>query len=237
MSVLPVTAAWRGGMRARVKASLAQGSGFRVGGCLPHGSSKSRGLCPEPRALSPQPRQVLKGVLSVAVGGWCLLAVGCGYTTRPGLPADVRTIYIKPFVNRIDLTQVTTDVSRFPIYRHGMEADLTNAVLSRFQFTGLLRPAGADRADWRLEGELVEFRRDALRYDASAQVEEWRLNVVVNLRLVDQRTQAVVWEEPRFTGDTTYFARGANAESETAALDRAITDLARRMVERTVENW
>ena len=163
--------------------------------------------------------------------------VGCGYTTRPGLPANVQTIYIKPFVNRIDLTQVTTDVSRFPVYRHGMEADVTNAVLSRFQFTGLLRPAGAERADWRLEGELVEFRRDALRYDASAQVEEWRLNIVVNLRMVDQRTQALLWQEPRFTGDTTYFARGTSVESEAVALDRAITDVARRVVERTVENW
>lgn len=163
--------------------------------------------------------------------------VGCGYTTRPGLPTNVQTVYIKPFGNRIDLTQVTTDLSRFPIYRHGMETNLTNAILSRFQFTGLLRPAGAERADWRLEGELVEFRRDALRYDASAQVEEWRLNVVVDLRMVDQRTQVLLWQEPRFTGDTTYFARGANAESETAALDRAITDLARRIVERTVENW
>ncbi len=171
---------------------------------------------------------------------YCLLltaTVGCGYTTRPGLASHLKTVYVKPLVNKIDVTQLTTSDGRFPIYRHRMEVDLTNAIISRYQFTGLLRPATAERADCRLDGELVEFRRDALRYNASQQVEEWRLNVVVNLRFVDQTTQTVLWEESRFTGDTTYFALGAKAESESAALDRAITDLARRIVERSVENW
>jgi len=180
---------------------------------------------------------------NVLAAGICFLSFlylfcnGCGYTTRPGLASHLKTVYVKPLVNQIDVTQLTTADGRFPIYRHRMEVDLTNAILSRYQFTGLLRPATAERADCRLEGELVEFRRDALRYNASQQVEEWRLNVVVNLRFFDQTTQTLMWEEARFTGDTTYFALGANAESEAAALDRALTDLARRIVERTVENW
>ncbi len=167
----------------------------------------------------------------------CLMLSGCGYTTRPGIASDLKTVYVKPFLNKIDITALTAGDERFPIYRHRMEVDLTNAVLNRFQFTGLLRPASAERADCRLEGELVEFRRDPLRYDASQQVEEWRLNIVVNLRFVDQRTNSLLWDEERFTGDTTYFALGAHVESESAALDRAVTDLAKRVVERTVENW
>ena len=168
---------------------------------------------------------------------FCLLVAGCGYTTRPGLATHLRTIYVKPFVNKIDITRLTTGNEQFPIYRHRMDVDLTNAVIDRYQFTGLLRPASAERADCRLEGDLIGFRRDALRYNASQVVEEWRLNVVVNLRFVDQTTQTLLWEEENFTGDTTYFALGANAESESKALDRAITDLARRIVERTVESW
>ncbi|MBI4004463.1 MAG: hypothetical protein HY353_05515 [Candidatus Omnitrophica bacterium] len=166
-----------------------------------------------------------------------LLISGCGYTTRPGLASHLKTIYVKPFVNKIDLTVLPTNQQQFPIYRHGMEVDLTNEVINRYQFTGLLRPARAERADCRLEGELLEFRRDPLRFDASQQVEEWRLNIVVNLRFIDQTTNTVLWEESRLTGDTTYFATGANAESETSALSRARTDLARRIVERSVESW
>ena len=189
-------------------------------------------------ALRPQQSAVKRKTLRwLPVAGCWLLVAGCGYTTRPGLAPHLKTIYVKPFTNKIDVTRLTTGDERFPIYRHGLEADLTKAVINRYQFTGLLRPASAERADCRLEGELAEFRRDALRYTASQQVEEWRLNVVVNLRFVDQTTNTLLWEEDRFTGDTTYFALGAKSESEASALDRAITDLARRVVERSVENW
>lgn len=170
-------------------------------------------------------------------GGCGLLLTGCGYTTRPGLASHLKTIYVKPFSNRIDLTRIASSAERFPLYRHNMEVDITNAVINRFQFTGLLRPARAERADCRLEGELVGFHRDALRYNASQQVEEWRLNIVVDLRFHDQTTQTLLWEEDHLTGDTTYFALGASAEPEATALDRAVTDLAKRIVERAVEAW
>ena len=183
-----------------------------------------------PRTTVTVGARVLAAACSVLIGG-------CGYTTRPGLASHLKTVYVKPFANKIDVTLLSTADGRFPLYRHRMEVDLTNAVLSRYQFTGLLRPSTPERADCRLEGELTQFRRDALRYDANAQVEEWRLNLVVNLRFIDQTQNTVLWEEEGFTGDTTYFVTGTNAESETSALDRAVTDLARRIVERSVENW
>ena len=167
----------------------------------------------------------------------CLCVAGCGYTTRPGIAPHLRTVYVQPFVNKIDLTAVGTGRERFPIYRHQLEIDITNAVIRRYQFTGLLRPAKPDRADTLLEGELIGFSRNALRFDASSNVEEWRLNLTVNLRFTDQTTGMLLWEETSFTGDTTYFAIGASAESEASALSRAITDLARRIIERTVEDW
>ena len=175
------------------------------------------------------------GLSCLLVSVCCLLA-GCGYTTRPGLATYLKTVYVKPFVNKIDIT-LTDAYQQFPVYRHGMEADLTKAVVNRFQFTGLMRPASPQAADSRLEGELMEFRREALRYNASQQVEEWRLSLVVNLRFHDLHTNTLLWEEDRFIGDTTYFELGPTAESEAKALSRAIEDLARRVVEHTVENW
>ena len=179
----------------------------------------------------------------VRLSAYCLLLTaaclssGCGYTTRPGLSSHLKTVYVKPFINKIDVTRLTSGNERFPIYRHQMEVDISRAVVNRFQFTGLLRPARQERADSRLEGELIDFHRDPLRYSSSSQVEEWRLNIVVNIRFVDQTTGEILWDEPSFVGDTTYFAIGPNAESEARALDRAITDVARRIVERTVESW
>ena len=196
----------------------------------------------KPRTTDDGPRWIRRSVHTVV---WCglwsvvcgLLFGGCGYTTRPGIAPHLKTVYVKPFVNKIDMTRLSSGYEQFPLYRHQMEVDLTNEVIDRYQFTGLLRPAQAEQADCRLEGELLDFHRDALRYDASQQVEEWRLSIGVRLRFVDQTTNMLLWEEDRFVGDTTYFATGANAESEARALNRAITDLARRIVERSVENW
>lgn len=197
----------------------------------------------KPAAPGAWPRNgFMRAALLLSSAG-TLVFCGCGYTTRPGLPSNLRTVYVKPFANKIDVTQITSSDGRFPLYRHRMEVDLTNEIISRYQFTGLLRPSPADKADCRLEGELVQFRKDPLRYNASQQVEEWRLNLVVNLRFYDQTAKdesgaaALMWEEQNFTGDTTYFALGSNSESESAALNRSITDLARRVVERSVENW
>lgn len=166
-----------------------------------------------------------------------VVVAGCGYSARSGLAGHLRTVYVQPFVNEIDLTSLTAGYQRFPVYRHGMESDVTKEVVNRFQFTGLMRPAGPDHADSRLEGELVEFRRDSLRFDADQQVEEWRLSVVVNVRFYDLHAKILLWEEERLTGDATYFELGANAESEVTARDRAVKDLARRVVERVIENW
>jgi hypothetical protein len=188
-----------------------------------------------PRPIPSVRWRIAVGAVLVAVSG--AVAGGCGYTTRPGLASYLRTVYVKPFENTIDITALTTTSDRFPVYRHGMETNLTQAVINRFQFTGLLRPAPAAQADAILEGELVEFRRDPLRYSDNSEVEEWRLSLVVNLQFYDTHTKTLLWEEGGFVGDTTYFAIGTNAESETAALSRANEDLARRIVERTVESW
>ncbi len=185
------------------------------------------------------PRQSLRRwrpILLILTVAWA--SAGCGYTARPGLPSHLRTVYVKPFVNKIDMTSLGDNFQRFPAYQHAMESDITTAVINRFQFTGLLRPASAQAADSRLEGELMQFRREALRYNASQQVEEWRLSVVVNVRFYDRHNKdLLLWDEEGLTGDTTYFALGSNAEAEATAADRAIKDVARRVVERTVENW
>ena len=162
---------------------------------------------------------------------------GCGYTFRGGnLPAHLNTVYIQPFTNRIDITAEVTNLNQYKVYRPRMEIDLTTKVLNRFQFDGTLRPAGPDKADAMVVGELVEFRREPLRYDHSGNVEEYRLSVVANAEFRDLRAHTVRWAE-QIVGDRTFFVSGTLAQSENTALDLALEDVARRIVERTVEDW
>lgn len=163
---------------------------------------------------------------------------GCGYSTKSLILNDIKTIHIKTFANKIDITAETTDKRRFVTYRPLLEVDLTRVAIDRFLFDGNLKIVSRENeADAVLYGELVDFRQDPLRYDSAGNVEEYRLNIVMNLRLMNQNKNELIWEEKNFTGDTAYFTSGSRAETEADALDRAITDLARRLVERTIEGW
>jgi hypothetical protein len=148
-----------------------------------------------------------------------------------------KTIYISPFVNKVDLANEANSANKYRIYRPMIESDITRYVNNRYLFDGNLRPTSEDLADLILKGEVVEFRKDPLRYTDNDDVSEYRINIVVNISLWEKSKDTPVWQESNFTGDTTYFASGAQAKTEDAAISDALNDLARRIVERTVEQW
>lgn len=173
---------------------------------------------------------------------FCLLSsafclVSCGYTTRSMISSKFKTIYITPFINKIDITKETDAATRYKVYKPLLETDITKSVVEKFLFDGNLKPTRKESADLILKGELVEFRRDPLRYTDNDEVEEYRLNLLVNISLWDNKENKLVWEENNFTGETTYFTIGTSAKSETLAINDAISDLSRRIVERAVEEW
>ncbi len=118
-----------------------------------------------------------------------------------------------------------------------LETDITRSVINKFLFDGNVRPVAEDSADLILKGELVEFRRDPLRYTDNDEVEEYRINLIANLSLWDRKEDKLVWEEKNFTGDAIYFVSGSQAKSEELAINDALDDLSRRIVERVVEQW
>lgn len=168
------------------------------------------------------------GILSLS-----LTAVNCGYTTGSMLPSHLRTIHITPFKNSIDFAAA----GRRNIYLPLLEVDVRNEVISRYQFDGHLKITDESKADLILKGELKEYHRNPLRYTDNDTVEEYRLQIIVSLELWDTKTNELRWQEPSFGGDTEYFVTGASAKSEAAAVKDAIEDLARRIVERTIEDW
>ncbi len=166
-----------------------------------------------------------------------ITASGCGYTTRSAISSSYKKIYIMPFVNKIDLSLETYVSNSNQLYRPGLETALTRAVIDKYLFDGNLRPASQESSSLILEGELVDFRRAPLRYDDNDNVSEYRVSIVVHIKLKDTRSGEIKWEENTFTGDTTYFTAGSQAKTESTSIQDALTDLARRIVERTVEQW
>jgi len=166
----------------------------------------------------------------------CFVA-GCGYTTRSLIANKFSTIYITPFVNKVDITEETYSQNKYRINRPMLETDITGKVINRYLLDGNLRPVSEESADLTLKGEVVEFRRDPLRYDDDENITEYRINIVVNINMWDNIGDKLMWEENNFTGDDTYFSSGSEAISESQAVNNALDDLARRIIERTVEQW
>ena len=158
---------------------------------------------------------------------------GCGYTTGSLLPSNYRTLFVEPFNNKVDFVNENVRGLYVPL----LETRVRTAVIERFQLDGHLRLDNNGKSDLILKGSLVGFERDDLRTDQNQNVQEYRLRIIVSLSMIDNATGDVFWSEPSFIGEATYFTTGPQAKSESAALEDALTDLSRRVVERTIENW
>ena len=161
------------------------------------------------------------------------LLCGCGYSTRSVNLSGFKTISVEPFKNKVIFTTERTRNNYFPL----LEVKARNAIVDRFLFDGNLKVVDSDVADVVLKGDLVGYERDALRYTDNNDVLEYRIHIVVSLVLWSPSQNKVIWAEPSFVGETTYFPIGAQAKPEAVALEDALVDLGRRVVERTVENW
>lgn len=166
------------------------------------------------------------------LGVVCVLGA-CGYTTKSALPPNLRSIAVAPIKNEIDYSAAQRRALYIPL----IEVDIQRAIVNRFQFDGNLRLASPETANLVLRGQLVNYDRGELRTDSNDDVEEYRVYVSVNFELWDTARQEIRWSEAGFTGEGTFFVSGPKATSEQVAIDEAIQDLARRIVERTIEDW
>jgi outer membrane lipopolysaccharide assembly protein LptE/RlpB len=163
----------------------------------------------------------------------CLCVVflaSCGYTQQVKLPNDIKTIAVPTFQDEIPPDQ------RYA-YRPGLEVELTNAIIDRLIFDGNLKVVDETKADAILSGNIIAYQQEGLRFDDRESVEEYRLFLVVNFELIDQRNKEVLLEEPNFSGRAEFFTSRSPAGVRRTAANDAVTDLARSLVDRIVEGW
>ncbi len=170
------------------------------------------------------------GILGVMFLVTAVLLNGCGYTRKTVLPRNIKTIYVETVKNKLDMEKVYS-------YQQGLEMDITNAVIRRFQQDGTVKVGKQETADAILKTDLLDYEQEGLRYDDLEQVQEYRLFIVVKLRLVDAKTGDLIWEEPNFTGDNEYYVSNVvSIAAQKAAMD-VVTRLAANIVDRVVQDW
>lgn len=162
---------------------------------------------------------------------------GCGYTTRVYI-GPYQTIYVASFKNSVNIADARSNYSSYITYYPLLETTITSAIVNRFIFDGSFKINKEDTADLILRGELVSYERGALRYaENNEDVTEYRVTLIINMGLYERETGKQLWQKNSFAGDSSYETIGTQAKTEKAALDDAISDLARRVVEELVEAW
>ena len=173
-------------------------------------------------------------VLSV----FLIVAGGCGYTATTLLPPDIKSIHVANFTNKIDPAKEVSDKRSAFFYRPGMETEITKAVIDEFIFDRHLDIMPPKQSDLLMEGQLVDLQEYPLSYSSGGgSITESRVEVFVDIEVYDNRSGDLLWKENSFMGQFDFDISGPAAIPEAAAIKGAIRDLAKRIVERTVESW
>ncbi len=151
--------------------------------------------------------------------------LSCGnYTFNPNVPGYIKSVAIPLFKNP-------------RTFKYGAERVLTDAVIDEFVADGTLDFADENVADSKLQVEIVNYKKEALSYDVQEVVKEYNLAIVVSVTFTDLINNQVLWQEPSMYESVTYYAVGSQAETEDDALDRLAEELARKIVNRTLQGW
>ena len=162
----------------------------------------------------------------------------CGYTTKSLLPPHIKNVYIDNFKNNIDITEEISNKKPYLLYSPGLENDVTRAVSERFITDGNLKVVRhAEQADAIVSGKLLEYVREPLRYNDNQDVTEYRVRVAASVKFLDKKNNKIIWEAASFSGESSQRTEGSLKKTEETARHEAVDDLARRVIEKTIEVW
>jgi len=156
-----------------------------------------------------------------------LALAGCPYGFSSSLlPGHIKSVAIPLMENRTD--------------RGDLSPALADSLVEAFIDNHTLKVAGEKTADSVIEGAIVAYRREPYTVDENENVQEYRVEIVVEVRFVDVRKNDVIWEEPRLSQWDTYnfvAVGGQPAESEEIGIGRVLEKLTDDILNRTVEGW
>ncbi len=142
-------------------------------------------------------------------------------------------------VSKLGYQTVAVPMFRNATTQPQMEAQVTNAILKRFQQDGTLRVHARDSADVVLLGEITRYQRTPLRFqrDDSGVPREYRVMITAKIEARDRRTGEMVLPATTLTGSAETFIGSDLQSADLQALPLAVDDLARQVVSLLVEKW
>jgi len=166
------------------------------------------------------------GGRALALGLLAAAIAGCGYSFRGTLPDHIQTVAVPVFVNKTGEPRI--------------ESLLTNGVVEAFSTNGRLRVVKREDADAVLEGEVIGYSVQSISYDSQANVRQYRLTVTLNLKLLDMKKNAVLFEEHSLSEKADFQVMNAVSQTisvEETAVRTAATEIGRAIVSLTVNRF
>lgn len=169
-------------------------------------------------------RRRVRRALALALAAGVL--AGCGYSTRGNLPEHIKTVAVPIFKNRT--------------LEPGVESALTSGVVNAFSSGGRVRVVPLDEADAILEGEVVGFSLAGLAFDRNANVQAYRLRVVLNVEFRDVRRNALLWRQDGLQETSDFQVQGTVSDTVArgqGAMLQAASEIGRKVVNLALDRF
>ncbi len=161
-----------------------------------------------------------------------LFVSSCGYRATPVggiVPEKAKTIAIPVFINGTNEPYVDVEV--------------TKAVVEEFLTDGRLQVVSLEAADVVMRGRVVRFDLIPLSYTLDSYVQQYQVNISVNVSIEEAKTQKILWQErglstifvssyPVSIGDIT-----ATKIAKDGAIKNASKDIASTLRSRVLEGF
>ncbi|MDR0734291.1 MAG: LPS assembly lipoprotein LptE [Elusimicrobiota bacterium] len=140
------------------------------------------------------------------------------------MPQHIKKLHVRPFINRTNV--------------FALEDRLTIEVVDEFLRNGSYNIANEGAADGVLAGEIIRYILVPIQYDSQLVPTVYRMEALLNVKLLDKQTQTTVWQEPALLQVYTYSASTLpGGVTEEAAREQMWKNFAKMIVKRTVEGF
>jgi hypothetical protein len=153
--------------------------------------------------------------------GFVLLAGCAGYNTRFDVPPHLKTYHVSVFTNKT--------------LERNLDFEFTQALIREINAKTRLKAAKRDEADLLITGEVADFKRHSLRRKSQGLKSEMRLQLFVNVAMLDRTKDRMFFEGADITRRAEFAMN--RGETRTQAREEVIRELARRVVSLAFEPW
>ncbi|HBL28235.1 MAG TPA: hypothetical protein DD490_15480 [Acidobacteria bacterium] len=172
----------------------------------------------------------LRRCAGALLGASFLLLSGCGYALvgrGSNLPADIKTVYLRPLENRTPRSQVEQALTRA----------IADEMVKRQRFSMVGSPDGADAE---LSGAVVFYGATPVTFDPSGRATEYEISLTAQIAFKRTGQDQPIWSNDRYTFRETYPLEASNVnyvDLEDNAIEKAAERFAETMVSDLLEGF